>query len=157
MSLPFRVEVIRSTRRRKTVSARLVGDVVRVQVPAWMSKAEETRYVTHLVQRITRQQQRGRIDVMDRAQKLAARFDLLEPASVRWVSNQRSLWGSCTIDARDIRVSDRLVGFPEWVIDYVIVHELAHLSVACHSKRFWYLVNCYAKAERARGFVIVKG
>jgi hypothetical protein len=157
MSLPYRVEIIRSKRRRKTVSARLVGDVVRVQMPAWMSKADEERYVNDLVHRIARQQQRGRIDVMERAQKLALRFDLPQPASVRWVSNQHSLWGSCSIDGREIRVSDRLAAFPAWVVDYVLVHELAHLAVANHSKRFWALVNRYPKAERARGFLMAKG
>jgi predicted metal-dependent hydrolase len=154
---PFRVEVVRSPRRKKTVSARLVGDVVRVQIPASMSQADEEKYVAHLVGRIARQQQRGRLDVMARARQLAERFELPAPTSVRWVSNQESLWGSCTIDSRDIRMSDRLAGFPLWVVDYVLVHELAHLAVPNHSKRFWALVNRYPKAERARGFLIAKG
>jgi hypothetical protein len=157
MALPFRVEVVRSARRKKTVSARLVGDVLRVQMPAWMSKAEEERYVTHLVERIARQHRREPVDVMARALKLAERFDLPTPRSVRWVSNQQSLWGSCTLDSGDIRVSDRLAGFPPWVIDYVLVHELAHLVVGNHSEQFWALVNRYPKAERARGFLIAKG
>jgi hypothetical protein len=122
-----------------------------------MSKADEERYVSHLVERIARQQQRGLVDVLGRATKLAARFDLPAPHSVRWVSNQDSLWGSCTIDSGDIRVSDRLAGFPLWVIDYVLIHELAHLAVPRHSKSFWTLVNRYPKAERARGFLIAKG
>jgi predicted metal-dependent hydrolase len=157
MTLPFRVEVVRSPRRRKTVSARLVGDVVRVQMPAWMSKADEEKYVTHLVERITRQQLRGPVDVLARARQLAARLDLPTPTTVRWVSNQESLWGSCTIDSRDIRVSDRLAVFPKWVLDYVLVHELAHLAEPNHSERFWALVNRYPKVERARGFLIAKG
>jgi predicted metal-dependent hydrolase len=156
MTLPFRVEVVRSTRRKKTVSARLVGDVVRVQMPAWMSKAEEERYVAHLVDRIARQQRRGRVDVMARAMKLVEQFDLPTPKSVRWVSNQESLWGSCTIDAGDIRVSDRVAGYPPWVLDYVLVHELAHLAVPSHSQEFWAIVDRYPKAERARGFLIAK-
>jgi predicted metal-dependent hydrolase len=156
MESRFRVEVVRSKRRRKTVSARLVGDVVLVQMPAWMSKAEEESYVTHLVKRIERQQSRT-IDVMERALKLSGRFDLPRPNSVCWVSNQSSLWGSCSLDTGDIRVSDRLTNFPVWVIDYVLVHELAHLAVRKHSKQFWALVNRYPKAERARGFLIAKG
>jgi predicted metal-dependent hydrolase len=157
MSVPFRVEVVRSSRRRKTVSARLVGDVIQVQMPSWMSEAEEAQYVSELVGRITRQQQRGRVDVMARALTLAKRHDLPAPATVRWVSNQSSLWGSCTIASREIRVSDRLATFPAWVIDYVLIHELAHLAVPSHSARFWRLVNRYPKAERARGFLIAKG
>jgi predicted metal-dependent hydrolase len=157
MALPFRVEVVRSTRRKKTVSASLVGDVVRVHVPAAMSKADEDNYVSHLVERIGRQQRRGRVDVMARAVKLAELYGLPSPASVRWVGNQDSLWGSCTMDPRDIRVSDRMACFPLWVVDYVLVHELAHLAVPNHSERFWELVNRYPKAERARGFLIAKG
>jgi predicted metal-dependent hydrolase len=151
------VEVVRSPRRKKTASASLVGDVVRVQLPAWMSSADEETYVSHLVERIARQQRRGPVDVMARALKLAARFDLPSPTSVRWVGNQDSLWGSCTMRSRDIRVSDRLAGFPLWVVDYVLVHELAHLAVPSHSEHFWTLVNRYPKAERARGFLIAKG
>ncbi len=157
MRSPYTVEVVRSARRKKTVSARLVGDVVRVQMPAWMSKDEEARYVAHLLGRIERQQQRAPVDVMERAARLATRFDLPRPLRVRWVSNQESLWGSCTVATRDIRVSDRLAGLPGWVLDYVLVHELAHLAVPSHSKRFWSLVNRYPKAERARGFLIAKG
>jgi predicted metal-dependent hydrolase len=157
MRSPFTVEVVRSERRKKTVSARLIGDVVRVQMPAWVSKEEEVRYVSHFLGRIERQQQRAPVDVMQRATRLATRLDLPQPVRVRWVSNQQSLWGSCTIATRDIRVSDRLAGFPEWVLDYVLVHELAHLAEPNHSKRFWSLVNRYARAERARGFLIAKG
>jgi predicted metal-dependent hydrolase len=126
-------------------------------MPAWMSNEEEVRYVAHFLGRIERQQQRAPIDVMDRATRLATRLDLPQPARVRWVSNQASLWGSCTIATRDIRVSDRLAAFPGWVLDYVLVHELAHLAEPSHSKRFWSLVNRYPKAERARGFLIAKG
>ncbi len=157
MSPRFRVEVVRSARRRKTVSARLVGDTVRVHVPAWMSRAEEDEYVAHLVRRIERKHTRGPIDVHQRALALAARYDLPVPHEVRWVSNQTSRWGSASITRRDIRISDRLAAYPPWVLDYVLVHELAHLAEPNHSRAFWMLVNRYPKAERARGFLIAKG
>ena len=58
------------------------------------------------------------------------------PTSVRWVSNQNSRWGSATPADGTIRLSDKLQPMPQWVIDYVLVHELAHLLVAGHNAAF---------------------
>ena len=65
-------------------------------------------------------------------------------------------WGSCTPTLGTIRISTRLAKFPDWVIDYVIAHELAHLDVPDHSDAFWELTNRYPKAERAIGYLIAK-
>ena len=62
---------------------------------------------------------------------------LADPLVVRWVENQNSRWGSCTPSDRSIRLSTRLQGMPAWVIDYVLVHELAHLIESGHTPTFW--------------------
>src|SRR5688500_15860112 len=157
VTVPYRVEVVRSKRRRKTVSAHLVGDVVRVQMPAWMSKADEERYVADLVERVIRQESRERMDVASRAATLANRYDLPTPKAVTWMPNRRTQWATCDVATREIRVVERLADFPAWVLDYVLVHELAHFVEANHSPRFWKLVHRFPKAERARGFLIAKG
>ena len=90
-----------------------------------------------------------------RARELSARYldGLAEPDVVRWVDNQNSRWGSCTPSDRSIRLSVRLQGMPAWVIDYVLVHELAHLIEAGHTPAFWGWVDRYPKSERAKGFL----
>lgn len=153
----MRSEVIRSTKRRKTVEARLVDGVVQISIPARMSRAEEEKWVAEMVGRFQRKEATAPIDLAARAEVLGARYRLPQPASIRWVHNQEWRWGSCTPSDRSIRLSTRMAGFPGWVIDYVIVHELAHLIVAGHGSDFWELVNRYPKAERARGFLIAKG
>jgi len=155
--LPYRVEVIRSKRRRKTVSAQLDGDVVRVSMPAWMSKADEDRYVVELVARLERREQRERIDIQTRADTLARRYDLPRATCVRWVPDRRSQWATCDTSTREIHVIERVAEFPAWVLDYVLVHELAHLVEPNHSRCFWALVNRFPRAERARGYLIAKG
>jgi hypothetical protein len=50
-----------------------------------------------------------------------------------------------------------LASEPGWVLDYVIVHELAHLDVPRHGPAFWSIVNRYPRAERARGFLMARG
>lgn len=153
----MKVEVIRSARRRKTVQARLVDGVVRVHIPASMSASEEERWIAEMVKRIERRRGGESIDLEQRARVLGRQLGLGQPASIRWVDNQEMRWGSCTPGDSTIRISSRLAREPAWVVDYVIVHELAHLSVADHGPRFWDLVNRYRLAERARGFLMARG
>ena len=75
------------------------------------------------------------------------------PESVRWVTNQNTRWGSCTPGEGSIRLSHRLQGMPEYVVDYVLLHELAHLLVPGHGPRFWQLLDAYPRTERARGYL----
>ena len=153
---PFHVEVVRSTRRKRTVGARLVGTTLHVMVPSWMSKAEEHRWVQEMIRRYSRRAFAGEIDLAARADTLSRRFDLPRPRTIRWVDDMKTQWGSCTPSTGTIRISSRLATYPGWVLDYVLVHELAHLEVLNHSPRFWKLVERYPKAERARGFLIAK-
>jgi predicted metal-dependent hydrolase len=88
---------------------------------------------------------------------LARRYGLPQPARTDWADNQSARWGSCTPARGTIRISRRLAEFPGWVLDYVIVHELAHLAVHGHGPDFWALVDRYPRTERARGFLIAKG
>jgi predicted metal-dependent hydrolase len=155
------VEVRRSARRRRTVTAyRELGRTV-VLIPSSFSPAEERRWVAQMVAKLqTREERRRRSlggddELMVRARALsAAHLDgMAEPASVRWVDNQHRRWGSCTPADRSIRLSSRLRSMPEYVVDYVLVHELVHLVEPGHDERFWALVARYPRAERARGFL----
>ena len=154
MSTRYPVEVIRSDRRNKTVSARIVAGVIRVRIPSWMSVDDERRFVAEAVDKIERRRQSDAIDLEARARGLAERFDLPRPAAVRWVSNQHQRWGSCTVATAEIRISDRLVAAPPWVLDHVIVHELVHLVVADHSPAFHELLSV---TERRDGVDLGRG
>jgi len=150
------VKVIRSARRTRTSSARLVGQTLEIRLPAWMSAAEEARWVAEWSRRFRRKMTADRIDLPERAATLAYRYDLPRPTSVRWVDGMRTRWGSCTPSTGAVRLSSALAPFPDWVIDYVIVHELAHLREGGHNPAFWRLVGRYPRAERARGYLIAK-
>ena len=156
MNPDINVEVKRSSRRHKTVEARLVDGTLRIAIPSWMSATEEAHWVEVMHQRFSRRSGSDQIDLPARAAGLATRFGLPEPAAIAWSSRQTARWGSCTIESRRVRISDRLAGFPGWVIDYVIVHELAHLLESSHTPRFWDIVNRYPLAERARGYLLAR-
>jgi predicted metal-dependent hydrolase len=156
------VEVRRSARRRRTVSAYRDGDVTVVLIPARFSKAEERRWVAEMIARLQAREarrQRGprRSDeaLLARARQLSTTLldGAARPTSVRWVTNMASRWGSCTPSDGTIRVSSRLRDMPGWVLDYVLVHELAHLMVPGHGADFWELVGRYPRSERARGYL----
>ena len=153
------VEVRRSGRRRRTVSAYVEDDRIVVLVPDNLSKAEERDWVRKMVARLQRREQRGRrtdADLMRRAHELNDRYlgGLAAPHSVTWVVNQRSRWGSCTPGDRTIRLSERLQKMPDWVVDYVLMHELAHLLEPGHGDAFWGWVGHYPHTEKAKGYLL---
>lgn len=153
------VEVRRSRRRRRTVSAYRDADGrVVVLLPARMTEAEERDWVATMVARLERSEERRRpsdASLARRAAQLSGKYleGLARPDTVRWVDNQQHRWGSCTPADQTIRVSSRLQGMPGWVIDYVLLHELAHLLENGHTPAFWRMVDRFPRAERAKGFL----
>ncbi len=148
------VRVIRSPRRRKTAAAKILPDCIEVRVPAGMTPDAEAEMVASLVVRLERKRaaEAGGVNLAERAVKLASRYGLAQPESVTW-AEQNDRWASCTSARGTIRVSTRLARVPSWVLDAVIVHELAHLSEPNHSPAFWELANRYPRQERASGFL----
>jgi predicted metal-dependent hydrolase len=148
------IELVRGTRRRKHVEAVLEGDVLRVSFPRWMSLAEAQQTAEELAERMRRRVDPSYIDIAARTRRLARQYGLPRPRTVKWVDNMRQRWGSCTPEDRAIRISSRLAAYPAWVLDYVLVHELAHFIVASHGPAHDELVDRYPYTERARGFLI---
>ncbi len=152
------IRIVASPNRRRTVSARVVDGVLELRVPAGMPAAERQEWVERMRARLERQLRRARpTDAMleERAVALNRRyFD----GRLRWTgvayAEQTSRWGSCTFGVGVIRISTRAAGLPGWVLDYLLVHELAHLEVPNHGPRFWALVNRYPLTERARGYLM---
>ncbi len=145
------------------MSAYREGDRIVVLIPARFSRLEERRWVDEMVQRVTAREQRDRDRGPRRSDAaLARRCRILSaqyldgratPVSVRWVDTMRTRWASCTPADGTIRVSSRLRDMPSWVLDYVLVHELAHLRIVGHGRDFWALVGRYPRTERARGYL----
>ena len=159
-----RVEVRRSSRRTRTVTAYRERDTIVVLIPQRMSKADEQTFVKDMVKRVLAREARASAPRGDEA--LATRARELtgiylapaldhapEPTAVSWVTNQQQRWGSCTPSTGVIRLSHRLQPLPAWVVDYVLLHELAHLVEPTHSDRFWSLVDGYPAAEKAKGYL----
>ena len=142
------------------MSAYRDGEKTIVMLPSSLSKAEEEYEIARILERLDGRERRSRpptgdAELMERAMELSHRYldGGAVPSSVRWVGNQRSRWGSCTPEDRTIRISSMLRGMPVWVVDYILVHELAHLLEPSHNAAFWKLVNRYPKTERARGYL----
>jgi predicted metal-dependent hydrolase len=155
------VDVRRSVRRRRTVSAYRDGERIVVLIPARFTLAEEAQWVAKMVARLdtgTRPRtRRAGTDaaLLRRAVELSGEYldGRAEPITVRWVTNMRTRWASCTPVDRTIRLSDKLRPMPPWVQDYVLLHELTHLLVAGHGPDFWALVGRCPHTERARGYL----
>ncbi len=156
---------IRRDRRLKK-SARWVresrGHIV-LRVPPHLRQTQVKKLLTDVADQLSKQRIRAdRLtdqDLNERARRInKTHFNgEIEWASIRWVGNMQKRLGSCTNGGPTdghIRISDRIRNWPDWVIDYIIAHELAHRTHPNHSHEFWeYLEANYPLTERARGFI----
>ncbi len=157
--------VIRRTARRKTGLAAFweAGQAV-IAVPARLSVEDELYWVPRMVAKLeqgtrTRPHRSGSPAsddaLLQRSLTLSGTYlgARAVPVSVRWVQNQQSRWGSATPARRTIRISHHVQGMPEWVLDYVLLHELAHLIHPNHSPAFWAELAGYPNLELAKAFL----
>lgn len=156
------IEIIRSKKRRKTVSAELKQGVLVVRAPARMPNKELAPIIEKLRRRLQKRKHPATptdADLEQMAHKLNKDYfnGRLQWQSIRYVTNQNKRFGSCTPATGTIRLSHRLTTMPKWVLTYVLMHELAHLEEANHGSNFWALVNQYPLTERARGYLMAIG
>jgi predicted metal-dependent hydrolase len=157
---PVHLEFVRHPRARRYIVRVRSDGTVRVTIPRRGSKREATAFADQQRSWIEKQRARLRVDVSqpreqlsdeakrelrvratrelpDRLRQLANQFGLrVARVSIR---NQQSRWGSCSPNGH-ICLNWRLVAMPDWVRDYVIIHELMHLKRLDHSPKFWKLV-----------------
>ncbi|MDD5561984.1 MAG: M48 family metallopeptidase [Candidatus Omnitrophica bacterium] len=157
------IKILRSKKRRRSVSARLVKDILIVRAPESMPEVRLQEVISELKNRIERKQLKEELNKSEnlsaRAEEINKRYfgNKLKISSIEYVTGQESRFGCCNFRAGSIRISHRVSSMPRWVRDYVIIHELAHLVAPDHSKAFWDIVKRYKFAERAKGYLIAVG
>jgi hypothetical protein len=159
---PIEVEVVRDGRLRTRIHWEWNGNQVRVRAPRRVPQRDLDRHVAEIVEEVKRRRAQVRAradaDLEAIAQKINRRYfdGQIEWHTIRWVGNMRKRLGSCTHGGPtdgDIRISDRVQGWPDWVVEYIVAHELAHRRHPNHSKAFWAYLDRYPKTDRARGFI----
>ena len=160
----YPVKVIRSKRRKKSISGELKNGTLIIRAPSRMTNRELQPHIESLKKKLARRKKRSRAPQGDDAlEKIARELNRkhfsgkLKWTSIRYVTNQNKRFGSCTPATGEIRISDRLQAMPKWVLTYVIMHEIAHLAEANHRAAFWDLTNRYPLTERARGYLMAVG
>ena len=152
------IRIVASRRRRRTVAARLRSGVLELLVPDWMPRAERERWAEEMRQRLERRMERVRPSDERLDARARSLNDRLFGGRLRWTSigfaEMSHLWGSCTFTMGAIRIAKRAASLPEWVIDYLVVHELAHLEHSDHGPAFHEMANRYPLTERARGYLM---
>ncbi len=160
---PIAVEIVRDGRLRTRVHWEWHGNQVCIRAPRRVPQRELDRLVAEIVEEVKRRRAQVRARADTDLETLARRINKryfggqITWHSIRWVSNMRKRLGSCTVGGPtdgDIRISDRVRDWPDWVVDYIVAHELTHRKYPNHSKEFWAYLSQYPKAERARGFIL---
>jgi len=156
------VEVTYDRRLRRNAHWTVADTTIQVRVPASIPPHALEAVLDDIVQNVlayrTRARERNDADLERRAREInQTYFDgELRWHTIRWVSNINHSLGTVTEGGSgdgDIRISDQIKLWPQWVIDYVIAHELVHRKYPNHSAEFWAYLGRYPLTERARGFI----
>ena len=152
------IRIVASRRRRRTVAARLRSGVLELLVPEWMPRVEREQWAEEMRRRLGRRIERSRPSDQRLMERARALNDRHFGGRLRWTSigyaKMERLWGSCTFTHGAIRIAKRAASLPDWVVDYLIVHELAHLEHSDHGPAFHEMENRYPLTERARGYLM---
>jgi len=157
------VKIIRSIRRKCTISARLVKDTLLVSAPLELSQERLEKIIADFKIKFEKKKLKQELDqkqnLIDIAGKLNEQYfqNKLKINSIEYVTDQESKFGCCDYRGARIRISHRIGLMPGWVRDYVIIHEMSHLIEPNHSRAFWEIVSRYQLAERARGYLMAVG
>ncbi len=150
--------VVRKERRRRSISAFRQGGVIEIHIPAKMSKRQELEIIPEMIAMVLRREGRSRktdLQLLEIGMELLAKylpdFDVV-PASINW-GNMSERWGSCTTVDRTIRISDRLIGAPNYVLNYIIFHELIHLRIPGHDQDFYNYLNRFTDQQKCEAFL----
>ena len=150
--------VVRKERRRRSISAFRQGGVIEIHIPAKMSKRQELEIIPEMIAMVLRREGRSRktdLQLLEIGMELLAKylpdFDVA-PASINW-RNMSERWGSCTTVDRTIRISDRLIGAPNYVLNYIIFHELIHLKIPGHDQDFYNYLNRFTDQQKCEAFL----
>lgn len=160
----IRVNLKRDKRLKKTSRWERLPDgslLVRVpyRLPRYKISTLLKQVASQLDKAIILQAQRTDADLQQRAELINQKHfkGSIQWNAIRWVSNMQSRLGSCTQGGPtdgQIRISDKIKKWPDWVVDYVIAHELLHRRHSNHSDAFWNDMRAaYPLTEQARGFI----
>ncbi|MBM6623292.1 M48 family metallopeptidase [Micrococcaceae bacterium RIT802] len=158
------VRVLRSRRRRRTVSGVWKNGAAVISVPAALSLRQEDEWIERMVpdilarraKALSRFGENADDELMQRAGMLNRKYldGRAEPLSVRWVQNQTTRWGSASPGSGAIRLNHQLQRMPGWVQDYILVHELAHLIADDgHGPQFKALEGRYGRRAEAKAYL----
>ncbi len=154
------IRLIASARRQKTISASVRDGMIELSVPSTMRDHDIVTSARGLIAKIKARQRanqrfQSNPELYARAVYLARVWlnAEVQPNSVVWSDRQTTRWGSCTTTTKAIRISTMLRGMPQWVIDGVLIHELAHLKYAGHGQEFQEFTRRYPKMAEADAFL----
>jgi len=152
------IVVLRSKRRKKSISAYRQGGRIIISIPARMSKADERSVIPEMIAKIRAQEadeSPSETMLMQRCVQLLERYApeiTICPKSINW-RQMRERWGSCTSVDATIRISDRLKGAPDYALDYVLFHEAIHLHYFDHGPEFKAVLARFPEESRAEAYL----